>query len=114
MSEQKLLVMDLDGTLCEQTSGGDAYWTAAPKQDVIDRVNQLREEGWHVTIHTARGMRTYNGDVTLIQVNLEAKTVDWLDRHKVRFDRLVFGKPAGDKYVDDRGLNPDEFLRFEG
>lgn len=105
------LVMDLDGTLCEQTAGGDAYWTAKPNQDVIDRVNRMYDEGWHITIHTARGMRTFNGDAKKAHDAYYDKTLDWLIEHGVWFDVLMFGKPAGDKYVDDRSIRPDEFAR---
>jgi capsule biosynthesis phosphatase len=104
------LVMDLDGTLCEQTKGGAEYWDAAPKKDVIDRVNRLYDEGWHITIHTARGMRTCNGDVQKVRELYEQKTLDWLILNGVWFDDLIMGKPVGDKYVDDRSVRPDEFV----
>jgi capsule biosynthesis phosphatase len=103
------LVMDLDGTLCEQTAGGDAYWTAKPKKDVIAMVNRCYDEGWHITIHTARGMRTHNGDVKKIVELYAEKTHDWLIDNGVWFHELLFGKPPGDRYVDDRSMRPDEF-----
>jgi capsule biosynthesis phosphatase len=110
MSEQRLLVIDLDGTLCEQTAGGDAYWDAKPKQEVIDKVNQLFDEGWHITIYTARGMRTCKNDVERVNSLYRKKTIDWLIKNGVWFSDLIMGKPAGDIYVDDRGMRPDEFV----
>lgn len=110
MSEQRLLVIDLDGTLCEQTTGGDAYWSAKPRQDVIDKVNQLYDEGWHVTIHTARGMRTCKNDIKKVIELYEEKTRDYLIENGVWFHELIMGKPPGDRYVDDRGMTPEEFI----
>lgn len=109
-TNDKRLVIDLDGTLCEQTPGGDYYRTAKPKQAVIDLVNHLWEEGWHVTIHTARGMQTFNGNVEQVRLHLEQLTIDWLLDHGVCFDVLMFGKPPATYYVDDKGLNVLEFL----
>jgi capsule biosynthesis phosphatase len=106
----KLLVIDLDGTICEQTTGGDAYWTAKPKQDVIDRVNELYGQGWYVTIHTARGMRTCHSDLKDVERRFRMGTENWLVMHMVKYDDLIFGKPPGEMYVDDRGMTPDEFV----
>lgn len=104
------LVVDLDGTLCEQTAGGPAYAAAKPIKEVIEKVNRMYDEGWHVTIHTARGMRTYNGHVGRVKWHLEPMTRAWLQVNGVRYHELIMGKPAGDKYVDDRGVRPDEFI----
>ena len=115
MSERRRLVMDLDGTLCEQVDtrtspdGIRAYRYAAPKRDVIAQVNRLHREGWIVTIHTARGMRTFSHDVQQVERYLRELTEDWLSEHGVEYHRLVFGKPPADLYVDDKSLRPDEF-----
>lgn len=108
----KFLVIDLDGTLCEQTAGGDEYWTAAPKQDVIDRLKQYATGGWHITIFTARGMKTY-GTKGKAREALGDKTRKWLKEHSVPYHRLVFGKPRAERYVDDKALSPAEFVKCE-
>lgn len=108
-----LLVLDLDGTLCEQTAGGEAYWSARPRKDVIARVNSYYGKGWYITIHTARGMRTCNSDVVEVERLYRYGTKLWLDMNGVMYDKLIFGKPPGDIYVDDRGLTPEEFTKHE-
>ncbi len=116
MSEQRRIVMDLDGTLCEQVDtrssekGVHAYAFAAPMVDVIERVNRLYDKGWHVTIFTARGMRTFNGNIHAVVRALWTLTDTWLKENGVKYHELRFGKPPGDVYVDDRGMRPDEFL----
>ena len=102
------LVMDLDGTICS-SMGFDDYSKVKPVPSIIGKVNELYEKGWHVTIHTARGMNTYKGDVQAVETALRSITEYWLEKHGVKYDALLFGKPQADVYVDDKGLKPFEF-----
>lgn len=107
---KKRLVIDLDGTLCDQRRFGE-YHLAQPRQDVIDKVNALWNSGeWTITIFTARGMGTYEDDVEKIPLWLREEAERWLDDHHVCYDRLIFGKPSGDLYVDDKGCYIHDFL----
>lgn len=103
------IVVDIDGTLCEDTKGLN-YDDAPPKRDVITWVNELHAAGIYVIIFTARGMHSCNGDVEMIEQRFRHITTRWLERHGVMFDRLVFGKPSADVYLDDKGLRPDELV----
>lgn len=105
----KTLVVDLDGTLCEQTPGGAEYLYAEPKRETIRKVNSLKESGWRVVIHTARGMNRCDGCLEEIERLFRQMTEWWLTENDVKYDELVFGKPAGDLYVDDKGMGADEF-----
>jgi len=107
----KRLVVDLDGTICRQVSS-DKYHLAAPIADVIRKVNAFYDAGWHVTVFTARGMATY-GDHYAAWTAHGPMTERWLTDNGVKFDQLLFGKPAGDIYVDDRGLTPQFFVEME-
>lgn len=100
--------MDLDGTICS-SHGFDDYSKVKPVFPVIEKVNELYERGWHVTIHTARGMNTHNGDVVAVEHALRKLTEEWLDTHGVMYDVLLFGKPAADVYVDDKSIQPFAF-----
>jgi capsule biosynthesis phosphatase len=111
MSEMKTFVFDLDGTLCE--TEGNNYADAVPKKDVVDRVNKLVELGHTVHIFTARGMATYFGDVELARDAYYELTEQWLADNGVKYHKLFFGKPAGDYYVDDKALRPDEFANSD-
>jgi capsule biosynthesis phosphatase len=109
------IVVDLDGTLCEQvdTSGPlgiMSYADAEPIWESIEKLNDLYYLGWHVTIFTARGMNTLDGDVEKIERVLRGLTERWLKNAGVFYDVLKFGKPPADFYVDDRSLRPDEFV----
>lgn len=100
--------MDLDGTICS-SHGFDDYSKVKAIPNVIGKVNDLFEKGWHVTIHTARGMNTYKGDIQLVELHLRAITEEWLLKHGVKYDVLLLGKPPADVYVDDKSLQPFEF-----
>lgn len=107
MSSRKTLVIDLDGTLCEQVSY--PYDDPAPRPRAIARVRELHEAGWIVIIHTARGMNTHGWDVRKAAKALYERTATWLARHGVPYEILMFGKPPGDTYVDDKGMHARDF-----
>jgi capsule biosynthesis phosphatase len=104
----KTLVIDLDGTICEQKTFAD-YEIAEPVWSVIEKMVELYDEGWHIHIFTARGMNTFDGNVELIEYHLRGPTEEWLRRYNVPYHELSFGKPPGDLYVDDKGMNVDVF-----
>ena len=90
---------DLDGTLC--TQDGIKYESALPLVERVQQVNRLFMLGHEIIIFTARGSGTGidHEDVTRMQL------VSW----GVKFHNLIFGKPAADFYVDDKGVHSDEF-----
>jgi capsule biosynthesis phosphatase len=107
--ERRTLVIDLDGTICTQRDSA-SYQQAKPFPEVILKINTLWTRGWRIVIHTARGMKTYCGDVQTIERVYRAMTEEWLRKNRVLYDELIFGKPAGDMYVDDKGVSPDKFV----
>jgi len=109
MNQLKKIVVDLDGTLCEDTRGKN-YVNPEPKLDVIELVNWYYDQGCDVTIFTARGMGRFDGDGNACDKNFRSLTQDWLEKHGVKHHRLMFGKPAADVYIDDKGMRPDEFI----
>ena len=37
----------------------------------------------------------------------------WLEKHGVKYDELIFGKPLGDWYIDDKGMSVKDFLKAD-
>jgi capsule biosynthesis phosphatase len=109
--QKETIVFDLDGTLCEITGGGIEYFSAKPKMDVITRLNSFHNLGWKVVIYTARGMTTNKGDVQRCESLYRHWTEQWLKKYGVQYDELIFGKPAGDLYVDDKGVSVNDFAQ---
>jgi capsule biosynthesis phosphatase len=112
---ENVIVLDLDGTLCEIKKPHQHYRDLVPDLAILEKVREYRAKGFYIIIQTARNMRTHEGNVGRINA-LTAKTVfEWLDRHEVPYDEVHFGKPWSGKngfYVDDKAVRPDEFLRL--
>lgn len=95
---ERVVLVDLDGTLCEGNS-----WTreeclkAAPKEEMIKKVNEAYQKNF-IVIYTARR-----------DENIPA-TLEWLRRNNVRFHAFSNQKTAGDVLIDDIAIRPEEFL----
>ncbi|UFJ42456.1 HAD hydrolase family protein [Brevibacillus humidisoli] len=98
------IVIDLDGTICQLKGAGDTYETLAPVPGAVEAVKRLKQAGHEIVIHTARNMKTQRGKVTDVIASVGQVTLDWLDRHGVPYDEVVFGKPYGDVYIDDLAI----------
>ena len=60
-------------------------------------------------------MRTYDGNLGLINANTSKKLILWLEKYKIIYDEIYFGKPwpgEGGFYVDDRTIRPSEFIKL--
>lgn len=106
-------VFDLDGTICSQERSGE-YHRAIPIQAMVKRVRELFDQGHEIIIFTARGMNTYKGNVTDVIYHMSQMTEDWLRMHDVPFHQIIYGKPAADFYIDDKGVNASDFLNQPG
>lgn len=108
-----IYVFDLDGTICEpQLQYKDThrrYAEAIPVPSVIRKLRRLYREGHEIIIHTARRMVTHSGCVEAIIADVGEVTEKWLEIHKVPHHSLVFGKPYGDFYIDDKAVNVESF-----
>lgn len=108
-----IYVFDLDDTICyPEKNYQDSclrYANAVPNWKIIDHMRILRLAGHIIIIHTARRMLTHSGNIDLIKRDVEELTIDWLVRYNVPYDELVFGKPYGDFYIDDKAINVKDF-----
>jgi capsule biosynthesis phosphatase len=111
----KTFIIDIDDTLCKspRTPQGNAdYSNAQPIQRVVDKINQLYLQGHQIIFFTARGMRTFNGDVAKVQAVHEPILIQWLAKHHISYHKLIFGKPWYKDYffIDDRSVTVDQFV----
>lgn len=108
----KTFIIDIDGTICHSVPGGD-YSKAEPILEVINKINKEYESGNKILLYTARGMRTFSGDVFKISSFHGPILETWLAKYNVKYHDLVFGKlwsPGELYYVDDHNLSINEFL----
>jgi capsule biosynthesis phosphatase len=107
----KRLIIDLDDTL-SSTTGGD-YRNAKCNVLVRERLREYRARGFDIVIHSARNMRTYEGQVGKINVHTLPIIIGWLNAFEIPYDEIIVGKPwCGFEgfYVDDKAVRPDEFV----
>ena len=107
----KVLVFDIDDTISIHTNRD--YVNAKPVQPVIDKLNRLHDEGYYIKLFTGRGQVSCNGDLNLIIERNKDVLETWLKKHGVKYDELIFGKPLGDWYIDDKGMSVKDFLKAD-
>jgi hypothetical protein len=101
-------VIDIDGTICTITNGN--YELAIPIQSRIEKINKLYDEGNHITYSTARGMGRFKDSRILSYENFYDLTYSQLKSWGCKFHELHLGKPSGDYYIDDKGMNSNDFF----
>lgn len=91
-----LYCVDVDGTL---TKGEKKHWEEEPDPDeeMVNIVNQLYKDRHHIIIWTARRWKDAE------------KTARWLQKHNVLYHGLRMDKGSGEKYIDDRTINAEDF-----
>ena len=113
---QNKLVIDLDDTI-SVTEHGD-YVNSKPIKKTVYMIRQYKEQGFYIVIHSARNMRTYNGEVGLINIHTLPNIIEWLKKNDIPFDEIIVGKPwcgYDGFYIDDKAIRPSEFhsMSFE-
>lgn len=106
-------VIDIDGTICDKPECREDcdYHMTVPKLDRISKINKLYDEGNQIIYFTARGMGRSGDNADLSKRMFYELTKDQLDRWGCKYHKLVLGKPSGDYYVDDKGINANEFFK---
>ncbi len=111
----KIYVFDLDLTICIPQDFDDTerrYAQAEPITKMIENMRRIHQNGHRIVIHTARRMLTHKGDLLMIEQDVGEVTRRWLKEHNVPYDELIFGKPYGDFYIDDKAVNANELLEL--
>lgn len=89
---RKNVVVDVDGTIFEykhyvKNKFGD------PIKDAVETLNEIKENGYTITLHTARG----EDEKEALEKHLK--------KYQINYDKLVMGKPIGKFYIDDRAIH---------
>ena len=111
----KNVIVDLDGTITVESKTVD-YSNVQPNTQLIEKLKSYKALGYTIIIHTARGMRSHNGDIQKITVHNLPIIIDWLNKHSVPYDEIIIGKPwCGTEgfYIDNKAIRPSEFITYD-
>ena len=97
---------DIDNTICHSPDMGP-YDKSTPHTKRIEKVNELYDQGHTIFFMTARGMGRSNNESPLLFEDLTKKQ---LQEWGVNYHELFMGKPAGDLYIDDKGIKDEDFF----
>ena len=104
-----IYVFDIDGTICTKVNDGD-YSKSKPLIERVEVINTLYDEGNTIIFQTARGMGRSSNSVAWAHKAFYELTREQLESWGVKFHSLFLGKPAGDIYVDDKGMKDSTFF----
>ena len=105
------IVLDLDNTITLE--GPESYENKRPNLEVVAQIHAYRAMGYKIAIHTARNMKTHEGNIGKINAQTLPGIIEWLKKNDIPFDEIYVGKPwCGEDgfYVDDRAIRPSEFV----
>tara|TARA_E500000331_G_C17207376_1_gene692014 strand:- start:602 stop:925 length:324 start_codon:yes stop_codon:yes gene_type:complete len=102
-------IFDIDGTICTKVDSSD-YSKAEPYLNRIKTVNRLYDEGNTIIFQTARGMGRSKNSTAYAHKAFFEFTKNQLTGWGVKFHELHLGKPAGDLYIDDKGIKDEDFF----
>ncbi len=115
MKENKIII-DLDNTITVD-SKNLGYKEKLLNKEVREAISNAKKDH-EIIIFTARNMLTLKGDLKKINSITKPVAEEWLSKHNVYYDELIFGKPFCGKfgaYIDDKGVSIDEFIfKFNG
>lgn len=100
---------DLDGTICDTPCNSDGhgqrYWDSTPISFMVEAINRLYDEENYIIIMTARGRGSGEDWTELTKNSLK----EW----GVKYHKLepMFHKPTADLFIDDKGINVEDWKK---
>lgn len=97
---------DIDGTLCHTPNddkGKPDYINSTPIHFMVEQVNRLYDEGNYIIMQTARGKGSGIDHTELTKKQLS----EWGYKYHELFP--MFCKPTADIFIDDKGINVEDW-----
>ena len=101
----------IDKTICESPPGKD-YSKCKPIKKVCSKLREENDKGTYIILYTSRNVRTFKGNIGLINKYTSVVLLEWLKNNNVPYDEIYYNKPwgVGDlNYIDDKFLSIDKF-----
>lgn len=100
--KKQTICFDIDNVLC--TTKNSKYRNSKPKTQVVRKINKLYSDGHKIIFFTSRFMgRTNNNTKKAYSMGFEL-TTNQLKKWKVKYHKLIMGKPSYDLIIDDLSI----------
>lgn len=101
-SPRGIIVVDLDGTICEHRYPAFGEPIAGAKE----ALQRLKAAGFCIVIHTVRTSASFQAaEAYVSEINSPEAVGAFLQRHEIPYDEIwMHDKPLAVAYIDDRGL----------
>tara|TARA_B100001029_G_C14698014_1_gene253381 strand:- start:72 stop:410 length:339 start_codon:yes stop_codon:yes gene_type:complete len=104
--KKKIFCFDIDGVICKTQNR--KYKNSRPIKKNINFINKLYDEGNYIKLFTSRYMGRFNEDVKKAKKVgfklTEKQMLNW----KIKYHKLILGKPSYDYFIDDKAFNSIE------
>lgn len=107
MKKALRVCIDIDGTICHTKKDDELYSDVQPLPGAIESLIELKRTGAYIILYTARHMKTCESNVGRVVAKQGKTLFDWLEKNRLPYDEIWFGKPIADVYIDDRALKFD-------
>tara|TARA_Y100001958_G_C21199289_1_gene526144 strand:- start:356 stop:733 length:378 start_codon:yes stop_codon:yes gene_type:complete len=98
------ICLDIDGVICHLKKNNQNYSDVLPIDGAPEKIRELKSSGHYIILHTARRMKTHNGNLGKVISDIGKVTIDWLKKYDIPYDEIYFGKPWANLYIDDNGF----------
>ena len=102
MKKTKILCFDIDNTICNTV--GKNYKKSIPNKAAINKINILYDNGYTIKLFTSRFMGRNKESIVKAKKQGFKMTIKQLKSWKIKYHKLIFGKPSFDLYVDDKAI----------
>jgi len=92
---KEIICIDIDGVLSEIKQ--PIYSKAKPIKDAKKAINLFKDKGYAIYFYTGR------------HILKRDETVEWLSKHGLNYDHIVFNKPVAKYYIDDNAIRFDNW-----
>ena len=76
------------------------------------KIKRRNNKGTYIILYTSRNVRTFKGNIGLINKYTNVVLNQWLKNNNIPYDEIYFNKPWGFgdlNYIDDKFLSIEEF-----
>jgi|TARA_Y100000389_G_C17254630_1_gene409897 hypothetical protein len=99
---KKVICFDIDNTICK--TYGNNYKKSTPHLKVINKINDLYNNGYYIKLFTSRFMGRNNENIFKAKKQGYRFTINQINKWKIKYHKLIFGKPSYDLFVDDKSI----------